>query len=223
MQSAACVSHPCRTAGPPLARVESPRLRPVDPGQRAAVEDFIRSVYFSQFGAHIQGFLPELYVLSDGEGGMAAALGLRTAATTPLFLECYLRQPVEQAIAGASGRPVCRHQVVEIGNLAGRDPGVLRQVLPRMGEVLRQRGFRWLCFTGHTRLVNSFRRLGIPLLVLGPAQIDALPPADRAQWGNYYDHAPVVVACDISAGREQLRAHPELLEARFAHAQRSDA
>lgn len=215
---------PHRLCLPIQARADvGPSLRRVGPEQREEVEAFIRSVYQAQFGARIRAFLPELYTLRDGHDEITAALGLRLAATAPLFLESYLPHRIEQCIAAASGRPVCRHQVVEIGNLAGRDPGVLRQILPRMGEVLRQRGLRWLCFTGHARLINSFRRLGIQLLPLGPAGIDALPEAQRPEWGSYYLHDPIVVACDISAGREQLLAHPELLSARFERALRSDA
>lgn len=185
--------------------------RCTDAAERARLEQFIHAVYARSFGANIRQFLPTLYSLTDGQGELVAALGLRSAAWAPLFLEQYLQRPVEQVLAQASGRPVCRHQVVEVGNLAGREPGVLRRLLPRMGEELRQAGFRWMCFTGHVQLVSSFARCGVQLLPLANASSDCLPTADRADWGSYYAHAPVVLGCDISAGQAQLRAHPELL------------
>lgn len=207
-----------RLANADLAPTGVPRtqLRAVADGQRAPVEAFIREVYAAQHGARIRHFLPELYALKDPQQQIVAALGLRAATTAPLFLEHYLTQPVEQAIAASSNRPVCRHQIVEVGNLAGATPGALRQLLPAMGEVLRQRGFRWLCFTGHSRLVNSFRRLEIPLLPLAAACLEALPPHEREDWGRYYLDDPMVVACDIGIGHAQLLKHPDRLTGRLA-------
>lgn len=181
------------------------------PAARAALEAFIAERYQSAYGATIRSFLPRLFALSGDDDRPLAAFGLRDAAAAPLFLETYLDQPIEQIIGERCDVEVARHQIVEVGNLAGRHPGSLRVLIVQLGILLQNMGYRWLVFTGNGQLVNGFARLHIDLLELAPARAERLPEAARADWGRYYEAGPVVVCADISAGRTHLCAHPELL------------
>lgn len=181
------------------------------PAARATLETFIAERYQSAYGATVRNFLPRLYALCGGDGRPLAAFGLRDAGTAPLFLETYLDQPIEQVIGERCDADVARHQIVEVGNLAGRHPGSLRVLIVQLGILLQNMGYRWLVFTGNAQLVNGFARLHIDLLELAPARAERLPEAARGDWGRYYDAAPMVVCADISAGRTHLCAHPELL------------
>ncbi len=178
---------------------------------RRTLEAFIAERYASAYGARIRSFLPRLYALLGHDERPLAAFGLRDAASGPLFLETYLDQPIEQAIGERREVEIARHQIVEVGNLAGRHPGALRVLIVQLGMLLQTMGYRWLCFTGNAQLINGFSRLGIDLVALAPAQIERLPEAARADWGRYYEAGPIVVCGDIVAGRSHLSAHPELL------------
>ena len=178
---------------------------------RAALEAFIAERYAQAYDARIRNFLPRLYALRDADDSPLAAFGLRDAASGPLFLEHYLGQPIEQAIGERRDLQLSRHEIVEVGNLAGRHPGALRVLIVQLGILLQEKGYRFLVFTGNASLINGFARLGVDLVELGAARADRLPEAQRADWGRYYDAAPVVVCADIAAGRAHLVAHPELL------------
>ena len=195
-------------------RATSPRHHLIEaetPALRATLETFIAERYAHAYGARIHSFLPRLYaLLGDGEQPLAA-FGLRDASSAPLFLETYLAQPIEQTIGERRDIAIARHQIVEVGNLAGRSPGALRVLIVQLGILLQNMGYRFLAFTGNASLINGFARLGIDLIELGHARAECLPSEQRADWGRYYDSEPIVVCADIAAGREHLIAHPELL------------
>lgn len=188
----------------------APQLRPaVTPEARQQLQAFIAARYAQMYSARVSAFLPQLFALQDAAGELLAAFGLRPARSQTLFLENYLDVPIEQALALASGRPVSRSEVVEVGNLAGRHAGALRLLIPLLGDLLQQAGYRWVVFTGNARLINGFERLGIPLAPLAAARPERLPEDARADWGCYYDFAPTVMAGDIPAGRRLLQTRGE--------------
>jgi hypothetical protein len=92
-------------------------LRPGDPG-RAAAEGFIAAAYARAYGGVIRTHYPLLLAVSNGEGVVRAAAGVRLAADAPLFLEQYLDAPVEAVASTALGRVVSRRSIGEIGNFA---------------------------------------------------------------------------------------------------------
>lgn len=180
------------------------RLLEVDTQQRPAVEAFIVARYAEAYGAVVREFLPQLMRLAGPNGETMAVCGLRCASRGPLFLERYLQQPVEQHASRYSGQPVARARIVEIGNLAGQHPGALRLLIPLLTAWLDDAGCHWVVFTGGPRLINGFRRMGTRTVALAPALKDCLPESARADWGRYYDHAPLVMLGDVSAARHSL-------------------
>ncbi|NKF22821.1 hypothetical protein G7Y82_10875 [Solimonas sp. C16B3] len=181
------------------------------PEARAELEAFIAERYEHAYGARIHSFMPRLYALVGDDGRPLAAFGLRDAASEPLFLETYLEQPIEQTIGERRSVALSRHEIVEVGNLAGRHGGALRVLILQLGILLQNMGYRWLVFTGHKQLINGFARLDVELVEFAAARIECIPQPLRSDWGRYYDDGPVVIGADISAGRAHLLAHPELL------------
>src|SRR5690606_25495074 len=132
------------------------------------------------------------------------------------FLERYLDEPVERAIAARAGEPVTRAQVVEVGNLAARGAGTARLLIVALTRILAAEGLRWVSFTGTPALINSFRRLRLHPLKLGVADPRRMG-AELAEWGRYYDSGPLVMAGEIPGGDRKLAVaghyrHPERLE-----------
>ncbi|MBF7729380.1 thermostable hemolysin [Pseudomonas sp. N040] len=170
---------------------------------RIAVEDFIRERFFEHYGAHIQHFMPCLLALVDSAGTLRGAVGLRSAASGPLFLERYLERPIEQEIALRNGRVLNRNEIVEVGNLGTLAPGSARLLIVALTELLVAQGFRWISFTGTPMLINSFQRLGLSPLSLGEASPQCLGE-EQADWGSYYATKPQVMAGDIMGGHQRL-------------------
>lgn len=167
------------------------------PATRPEAEALIRRAFARAYGARIRRFLPLLMGLRNGAGHLLAACGLRHAALTPLFLETYLARPVEATLSAATGAEARRHEIVEVGNLAVARAGYAPLLIAALTRHLHATGERWVVFTAVPALANSFRRLGIALASLGPARLEALPAAERAGWGTYYDTSPCVMACRV--------------------------
>lgn len=108
--------------------------------------------------------------------------------------------PIEQAISAHAGRAIERRMVVEVGHFAGMFPGAVRAMITLLTERLHRDGTEWVAFTGTTGLRNAFYRLGLSPIDLQPARAECLPPATRAAWGSYYEHAPRVLVGSVREG-----------------------
>ena len=189
------------TASAPVPR--SLHLVAVDAARRAAVHDFIRDRFAAHYQADVRHFMPCLYGLEADDGSLHGAVGCRSAAVQPLFLERYLDEPIEHVIAARSGEAVERADVVEVGNLAARGAGMSRLLIVALTRLLATEGVRWVGFTGTPALINSFRRLGIALHRLAPADPSRLG-ADRDEWGSYYDAGPQVMVAEVPGADRTL-------------------
>lgn len=164
------------------------------PGHRASLEAFIAARYATAFDARVEHFCRHLVGLPQGErAGWRAGVGYTAAADGPLYLEHYLDAPIEEALAQATGVRVMRSEVAEVGNLAATSPGAAREIIVTMREHLERAGFAWVAFTATRELRNSFARLRLALVDIGPAHAHRLADGGEA-WGRYYAHDPRVVA-----------------------------
>jgi len=158
---------------------------------RPEVEAAIRFAYHRDHGAHLNDFPHWLVAMTDG-GGVVGAASLRFASDG-FFSECYLDQPLEQAVArmGDGGGRSERHLLAEVGNLAATRPGEVRSLIGGIVRLLRDLGMDWAVFTATARLRALLRHGGMPLIELGRADPARLPNADV--WGRYYRQDPRVM------------------------------
>lgn len=170
---------------------------------RNEVERFIADVYFARYGASLSSFLPHLLAFRHSTGQLRAAVGLRSGMEGPLFVEQYLDQPAESAIAFSTGRPVQRRDIVEAGNFGALYAGDARELIINMTHCLHLAGFRWVLFAATRQLRNTFDRLHLATVPLAPALAHRLrnPSTD---WGSYYDTQPTLMFGDIAAGHAFL-------------------
>lgn len=178
------------------------RVQVIPPGdpRRPECEQFIGDVYAEFYGAQIRHFLPTFMALRDQNEALLAVLGLQPASGGSLFLEQYLDAAVEAVLnarLAALGASVERSTLMEVGNLAARHPGGTRWLILALTAYLQGAGHDWVVFTAVPSLRNSFQRLGIRMLVLGPAREEQLPLTLRGQWGRYYDGRPQVIAVNV--------------------------
>lgn len=190
-----------RVAAPPsfvIHRAASPA--------RGRVETFVREVYAQHYGARVRQFMPTLVNLVDDDGLITAAAGYRSASES-LFLEHYLDQPVEQAIAARTGMPVARATIAEVGHFASVQPGQGRRLMAHLGRHLAAAGFQWVVSTATCELRVIFERLRIRPLALGRADPAVLGNA-AADWGSYYAHAPMVLAGEVQSNVARFARAP---------------
>jgi hypothetical protein len=183
------------------------RFGPAGQANRHAVEDFIASGFMKAYGARLNAFMPELMMLHDHKA-LAAACGLRPAAEAPLFLEQYLDQPAEKMLGQSTGKSIARRKIVEVGNLSILRPGYARHFVIHLTQHLRSIGMQWTLFSAVPALRNNFRRLGIPMITLAPADPARLASAVRAEWGSYYEQHPMVTAVNVDTAFNALRGMP---------------
>lgn len=175
--------------------------------RRIAVEQMVSAVFLDEYGAMVSRFPDILIAVLDDDNRPVCAAGLRNHAGG-LFSEQYLDRPAEAAIAAASGLPVQRDAILELGSLAAARPGALLTLLGGFAALGLAGGHRWGLFTATTRLRRFAARLSIPLLDLGPAE--ATRVADPAAWGRYYDCAPRVCAVDGLSTLGRLDRRPDM-------------
>lgn len=177
------------------------RLHRRGDAQRGTIEHFIADVYRRHFDARLPHFMPVL--VSRGiDGRICTAAGYRSAAE-PLFLERYLPQPIERMLSRATGQPVAREHIVEVGQFASQCAGEGRRLMPDLARHLLDSGFRWAVITATAELRRLLRHQGLAALPIGAAQRHCVGDEARL-WGSYYRHTPKVLAGDLALNLARL-------------------
>lgn len=171
---------------------------------RREAETFVHRAFDAAYGAQITHFMPTLMTLRSDAGDLLAVLGLRYPTDRCLFLEQYLQQPVEQLLGAAIGMSVDRRSLVEVGNFAVGAAGGGRWLITALTAFLYAAEQTWAVFTCGPELQNAFRRLGVGLVDLAPADPGRLSAEERGRWGRYYDQAPRVMAANVAQSHRAL-------------------
>jgi hypothetical protein len=172
--------------------------------ERPALEAMIAATYAEKHGARICSFMPTLLALKDAAGSVRAVAGIRAAAGETLFLEQYLDDPVEQALAVAIGRPVGRNAIAEVGNLAARECRSACRLAILLPGWLGERGHEWVVFTATSVVRGILQGLGSRVVELAPASPARLRQR-QDDWGSYYNTDPRVMAAYLPAGATLTR------------------
>jgi hypothetical protein len=172
---------------------------------RTSLQRFIADVYARAYGAEVCHFARTLAGLRRADGQWSGAVGYTLAGPEPLFLEQYLDQPIEAALAERLGVAVRREQIVEAGNLAASSAGAARDIIVRMAVLLNTLGRCWVALTLTGELLNSFARLDLHPIAIAQADPGRLPDGG-ASWGTYYACQPRVMVASIPAGYARLAA-----------------
>jgi len=167
---------------------------------RAELEAFVGAAFKRGHDATVASFMPTLLSFRGPTGDLRGVIGLRPAAPQALYLEQYLEQPVETAIAAATGQTVQREQVVEVGNLAGGNCRAAMRMVAQLPGYLLSRDYCWIVFTATRTVRGILEGLGAPLVELARADV-ARVAASPDRWGRYYEQDPRVLAGFLPASR----------------------
>lgn len=187
------------------------RVRAVLTGHpgHAQLAEHVISVFREQHNARIGHLHPVLLGLHGADDRIIGAIGTTPGSSGPLFLEAYLDNRIDQQLAQALSRPIDRRRLAEVGNLAGERCGSSLILVSCLTETLFAAGFEHAVFTATAAIRRCFSRVGAELVDLGSADGSRLGPS-LADWGDYYDRDPRVVAIDLYDLRETLRSQPTL-------------
>jgi hypothetical protein len=186
----------CRPLGRTLqlATVEANSL------ERSELEAFVGDAFARNHGAQVTSFMPTLLSFRDPVGTLRGAVGMRHAGEHLLYLEQYLDQPVDSAIASATGEPVHRRQVVEVGNLASVNCRTAVRMIAQLPAHLLSREFQWIVFTATSVVREILLGFGAPLVELARAE-RARVALGSDRWGSYYETDPRVFAGFLPGSR----------------------
>ncbi len=168
--------------------------------ERKRVEAYIEATYAEVYDGKIRAHYPTLMSVQDAHGEIHAAVGFRLACDEPLFLERYLDEPIERALAAAMDADVERTDVAEIGNLASGSAGASLFLFMALARHLDQVGCEYAVATATRQLRRTFGRVGFPTLRLTTADPARLGEEAR-DWGGYYERDPEVLAGAIAPAR----------------------
>jgi hypothetical protein len=151
-------------------------------------------------GAQIATFMPELLLLTDPRGQLAAVAGFRRAVDEPLLLERYLSCPIEQALSARVATPVRRAEILEVGNFAAGDSRRAKLLMSFMPAYFLGLSARWIAFTATAAIRGMVASMGGDCLELGAAD-GARVSGGSDEWGRYYSNDPRVMAGYLPAAR----------------------
>lgn len=170
---------------------------------RVDTERLIERKYREVFAANIRPCF-EQFLDNGAAASRQAVVGYQRAGAEPLFLEAYLDEPVEAAIARTFGVACERSQVVEIGNFAADDALAMLELWGSAANDLGN-GSEYAVATLTAPLRRIFARIGIPITIIAQADADRIG-ATRADWGAYYDLDPQVCVGRIIDGQKAIAA-----------------
>ena len=173
-------------------------LNTIDNSAREDVVKFIQNVYKKSFNADINVDYPVLMSVHDENNTILAAVGIRYAAHTPLFLERYTQAPIELFLSTE------RNQIVEIGNLASAGHGASVFIFNALCAYLNDQHIQFAAVTGTSFLHRYFDRLGLQPREICPAS-GMLNPLELKHWGDYYETNPRVLVGSIKHSAEKLQ------------------
>lgn len=176
-----------------------------DHAERAQVIEYVKQTFRRVYAAEPNSFMPHFIRVSDHQRNYKAIIGYRDAEHQQLFLETYFNEPIENVLSSHIGEPVTRASIVEVGNLAEAKAGDARLAIIAATAFLHTAGYRWVVFTGVSRLRNAFRRLGLEPQELVEADDSRLSEEERKAWGSFYSERPVVCFGNIRTGHDNLQ------------------
>jgi hypothetical protein len=123
--------------------------------------------------------------------------GVRGAHEGRLYLEQYLDRPIEQSLATAVAARgidrVGRHEIAEVGNLAGASCRAAMRMVAHIPAYLTGERYSWIVFTATSAVRQVLAGFGAPLVELARAECASVRDS-RDEWGRYYETDPRVCA-----------------------------
>ena len=177
------------------------QIKQVQGMERLRVAAFVRSQFQRHFNAAVDDDTAELYGIYAADGKLAGAFGL-SFEPRQFFSRHYVGD-VREVLQPPFGMSMAQGSVVELSHLCVVKPATICRIVPVLAKFLSARADLLVC-TVTSELARYFNRRGLASHQLGRASFDCLPCTERAGWGEYYAHEPVVLAGDLRLANATL-------------------
>lgn len=178
--------------------------------ERDALQAFIATGFAQVYGAQVRHFMPHLLAVRAADDKQwHAVLGIRTAASGPLFVEQYLDADISQVL-GEHQVQCHRSHIAEIGNLYAASRQHTLLLFIAMAEALFQQGLRHLVCCATPAVMSMLSRHGLQLKVLAEGDPSRLG-AEANDWGTYYQKHPQVCHLSLVEAVAIIRQQPRLI------------
>jgi hypothetical protein len=181
--------------------------------KRKNVEHFIRQGFVKTYNANVAISMPWLLSVKDAK--YKAALGIRSAVDT-LFIEQYLSEPIEQAIAKnlskrdiecSGNNAISRHEIAEIGHLYSNGKRFTLPLLLVTAISLFCNDYKYMVFSGTEHVLKLIAKAGVNCWFIAKAKKESLNGA-QDNWGSYYETNPKVVIISLLEVMTLINNHP---------------
>jgi len=178
--------------------------------ERDSLQAFIADGFAQVYGAQVRHFMPHLLAVRAADDKQwHAVLGIRTAASGPLFVEQYLDADISQVL-GEHQVQCHRSHIAEIGNLYAASRQHTLLLFIAMAEALFQQGLRHLVCCATPAVMSMLSRHGLQLKVLADGDPSRLG-AEANDWGTYYQKHPQVCHLSLVEAVAIIRQQPRLI------------
>lgn len=167
-------------------------IHTIDATTRIQAEQYIARQFSRSYGAKIKEFLPLLLSLRCNNS-LSAITGICPAGDKQLFVEQYLKHPIDAETSKLSSQITQRSTIVEIGNLASHQRGATLLLFVLLAELLHHAKFKWLVFTATPHVQKTIGKMGFHLTPITEALPHHINSSTIADWGSYYETKPWVV------------------------------
>lgn len=181
-----------------------------DRSSRKLMEEKIAGEFETCYGAQVSHFLPHLLDFRCNDRSLCL-VGVNPVKAEAVFLEQYLGETLEQAVASKLMKPVLRSQLVEIGNLVSMHPGASLSVFLILAKILYQAGFEHMVFTATAQVKHIISKTGLEVITLAEADPSRLSDGGKS-WGTYYDTKPMVLVASLKNAKSILESIYEYSE-----------
>jgi hypothetical protein len=167
-------------------------------GDRESIENYVKNNFKKEYGADVSAFSPQILTMRCGTE-YSAATGLQQAQKSPLNLESYLSDSIENTIADKLSIHVQRQDIVEIGNLVATQRGASHLMFLLIAVILTRANKKLMVFTATSQVAKILKKLSFKTEILCQAN----PSEDtHKQWGTYYETNPHVLVGDLRQANE---------------------
>lgn len=181
----------------------------LEDNNRIDVENFIKKGFSKTYNADITITMPWLLTVKDAK--YKAALGIRSATST-LFIEQYIDEPIEKAIAKSLSQTnknavISRREIAEIGHLYSNGKRFTLPLLLVTAVSLFCNDYKHMVFSGTEHVLNLIEKMGVNCSFIAEAKEEKLN-ISLDNWGTYYSTQPQVVCISLIDVMKLINNHP---------------
>lgn len=174
-----------------------------DSPEYSVIEDHIYAKLKKKYSFDTPYSFPYLLSLTCNNH-ICATIGICAAESGPLFLEKYLKYPVEQEIGMCFKTAIRRESIVEAGNVISSWRGNNQLLFILLLDLLLRSDREWLTLFSNKEIDPVLKKINFTTIPLSQATVKMFADG-KEQWGSYFHVAPRIVVLHIPSAMALLK------------------